>query len=123
MHIVNYDNDPEGYIFVAPRVMPPSDMLVSFVLDITDEERNVETLNLYPDSWTIVGNYLRFSFVDQKTLINDRYYSFRVISIVYGEIYRGKIYVTDQDNLEKFSINNGEFTYYEDGTDNQYIYR
>ena len=123
MHIVNYDNDPEGYIFVAPRVMPPSDFEVSFVLDITDEERNVETLNLYPDSWTIVGNYLRFSFVDQKTLINDRYYSFRVISIIDGEIYRGKIYVTDQDNLEKFSINNGEFTYYEDGTDNQYIYR
>lgn len=123
MHIVNYDNDPEGYIFVAPRVMPPSDLAVSFVLDITDEERNVETLNLYPDSWTVVGNYLRFSFVDQKTLINDRYYSFRVISIIDGEIYRGKIYVTDQDNLEKFSINNGEFTYYEDGTDNQYIYR
>ena len=123
MHIVNYDNDPEGYIFVAPRVMPPSDMEVSFVLNITDEERNVETLNLDPDSWTIVGNYLRFSFVDQKTLINDRYYSFRVISIIDGEIYRGKIYVTDQDNLEKFSINNGEFTYYEEGTDNQYIYR
>ena len=123
MHIVNYDNDPEGYIFVAPRVMPSLDFEVSFVLNITDEERNVETLNLYPDSWTIVGNYLRFSFVDQKTLINDRYYSFRVISIVYGEIYRGKIYVTDQDNLEKFSINNGEFTYYEEGTDNQYIYR
>ena len=123
MHIVNYDNDPEGYIFVAPRVMPPSDMEVSFVLNITDEERNVETLNLYPDSWTIVGNYLRFSFVDQKTLINDRYYSFRVISIIDGEIYRGKIYVTNQDNLEKFSINNGEFTYYEEGTDNQYIYR
>ena len=123
MHIVNYDNDPEGYIFVAPRVQASQISEGIFVLNITDEERNVETLNLYPDSWTIVGNYLRFSFVDQKTLINDRYYSFRVISIIDGEIYRGKIYVTDQDNLEKFSINNGEFTYYEDGTDNQYIYR
>jgi hypothetical protein len=122
MHIVNYDNDPEGYIFVAPRE-PSLTLEVPFVLNITDEERNVETLNLDPDSWTIVGNYLRFSFVDQKTLINDRYYSFRVISFVDGEIYRGKIYVTDQDNLEKFSINNGEFTYYEEGTDNQYIYR
>lgn len=124
MHIINYTSDPNGYVYVAPRVIPNVNDGASFVLDITDEERNVDTLNIYPDSWSIVGNYLRFSFVDQKTLINDRYYSFRVTSVIYGEIYRGKIYCTDQTDLEKFSINDGQFTYYEDtDNDNQYIYR
>jgi hypothetical protein len=34
------------------------------------------------------------------------------------------VYCTNQTDLEKFSVNSGEFTYYEDtDNDNQYIYR
>ena len=124
MHIINYTSEPNGYVYVAPRVMPDVGFQAPFVLDITDEERNVDTLNIYPSSWSIIGNYVRFSFVESKILVYNRYYSFRLISPRDGEIYRGKIYCTDQADLEKFSVNDGEFTYYEDtDNDNQYIYR
>jgi len=124
MHIINYTTEPNGYVYVAPRVMPDEGLQAPFVLDITDEERNVDTLNIYPSGWDIIGNYVRFSFVESKILVYNRYYSFRLISPADGEIYRGKIYCTDQADLEKFSVNDGEFTYYEDtDNDNQYIYR
>jgi len=124
MHIINYTSEPNGYVYVAPRVMPQEDLILPFEIIITDEERNVESIIFGPASWDIIGNYVRFTFLASKILVYNRYYSFRLISPIDGEIYRGKIYCTDQADLEKFSVNDGEFTYYEDtDNDNQYIYR
>lgn len=90
---------------------------VDVTLSITDEETNVTTTETVAASRDV--NYLVIN--PTYTFEENRYYTFRVVRT--NELYRGKIYVTDQTDLEKFSINNGEFTYYEEGTDNQYIYR
>ena len=66
------------------------------------------------------ANYLHLT--PSFTFIQGRYYNIRITGT--NEIYRGKVYCTNQTNLEKFSVNSGEFTYYEDtDNDNQYIYR
>lgn len=125
MHIINYTSDPNGYVYVAPRVMPNPELVFPFEIHITDEERNVIVATIPPVGWDIIGNYMRFSFVEQLVLTYNRFYSFKLISETTNEeLYRGKIYCTDQTDLEKFSINDGQFTYYEDtDNDNQYIYR
>ena len=110
MHIVSTTNTK---IYFAPRV---SAVIVS--VKITDEETNVSTtFNTYASQ---SGNY---SEIFLGEVVEGRYYSVRIYSDG-NEIYRGKVYCTNQTDLEKFSINNGEFTYYEDtDNDNQYIYR
>lgn len=125
MHIINYTSNPNGYVYVAPRVMPDPELVIPFRMQITDEERNVIVATIPPVGWDIIGNYMRFSFVEQLVLTYNRFYSFKLISETTNEeLYRGKIYCTDQTDLEKFSINDGQFTYYEDtDNDNQYIYR
>ena len=91
----------------------------STLIKITDEETNV--MQEVVAVSTLQGNYESVSF--DFDFIENRYYRFTV-EVNRDEVYRGKIYCTNQSNLEKFSINRDEFTYYEDtDNDNQYIYR
>lgn len=109
MHIVT---TTDSAITLVPRAFETS---VSVV--ITDEETNTSTTESLTATRDV--NYL---VIDPAyTFVEGRYYTIKVTGT--DELYRGKVYCTNQTDLEKFSINNGEFTYYEEGTDNQYIYR
>ena len=108
--------DVESLSCALEDVRELNDIEVSVVL--TDEETNTST--------TIVtdarreGNF--FHITPTYTFKENRYYTIRISNNT--ELYRGKVYCTDQTDLEKFSVNSGEFTYYEDtDNDNQYIYR
>lgn len=110
MHIVTTSS---SLIYFVPRAFETS---VSVV--ITDEETNTSTTESL--TATIETNFLHIT--PSYTFKEGRYYSFRVNGST--ELYRGKIYCTNQTDFDKFSINSGEFTYYEDtDNDNQYIYR
>jgi hypothetical protein len=110
MHIVT---TTDKKIYFVPRAF---DLSVSVV--ITDEETNVSTTESL--TATREANYLYI--IPAYTFVEGRYYTIRITGT--NEIYRGKVYCTNQTNLEKFSVNSGEFTYYEDtDNDNQYIYR
>lgn len=110
MHIVT---TTDKKIYFVPRAFD-----TSVSVKITDEETNVSTTESL--TATKEANYLHIT--PSYTFVEGRYYSFRVSGS--NEIYRGKVYCTNQTDLEKFSVNNGEFTYYEDtDNDNQYIYR
>ena len=110
MHIVT---TTDKKIYFVPRAF---DLSVSVV--ITDEETNVSTTESL--TATIDTNFLIVT--PSYTFVEGRYYNIKISGS--NEIYRGKVYCTNQPNLEKFSINSGEFTYYEDtDNDNQYIYR
>jgi hypothetical protein len=110
MHIVS---TTDKKIYFAPRATG-----VSVSVKITDEETNISrTFDTYASQ---SGNYSEI-FLDE--VVEGRYYTIRISSDG-NEIYRGKVYCTNQTDLEKFSVNSGEFTYYEDtDNDNQYIYR
>jgi hypothetical protein len=110
MHIVT---TTDKKIYFVPRAF---DLSVS--VKITDEETNVSTTESL--TATKEANYLHIT--PTYTFVEGRYYTIRITGT--SEIYRGKVYCTNQADLEKFSINSGEFTYYEDtDNDNQYIYR
>lgn len=110
MHIVTTTNKAITFV---PRAFETS---VSVV--ITDEETNTSATESL--TATISTNFLVVT--PSYTFVEGRYYKIKVSGS--NEIYRGKVYCTNQTNLEKFSINSGEFTYYEDtDNDNQYIYR
>ena len=110
MHIVTL---LDRKIYFVPRAFD-----TSVLLKITDEETNLS----YTESLTATqeANYLHItpSFIFSE----GKYYNIRITGT--NEIYRGKVFWTTQTDLEKFSINKGEFTHYEDtDNDNQYIYR
>ena len=110
MHIVT---TTDRKIYFVPRAF---DLSVSVL--ITDEETNVSATESL--TATKEANYLRIT--PSYNFVEGRYYTIKITGT--NEIYRGKVYCTNQTDLEKFSINNGEFTYYEDtDNDNQYIYR
>jgi len=110
MHIVTTTNKAITFV---PRAFETS---VSVV--ITDEETNTSATESL--TATISTNFLIVT--PSYTFVEGRYYNIKVSGS--NEIYRGKVYCTNQTNLEKFSVNSGEFTYYEDtDNDNQYIYR
>ena len=110
MHIVS---TTDKKIYFVPRAF---DLSVS--VKITDEETNISSTESL--TATREANYLHIT--PTYTFIEGRYYTLRITGT--NEIYRGKAYCTNQTNLEQFSINNGQFTYFEDtDNDNQYIYR
>lgn len=87
-------------------------------VSITDEETNTSTTSTIDARRE--GNF--FHITPTYDFKEGRYYTIRISDS--SEIYRGKVYCTNQTNLEKFSINDSQFTYYEDtDNDNQYIYR
>ena len=108
MHIVSTTSNT---ITFAPRLVE-----TSVSVKITDEETNTSTTESL--TATISGNFLVIN--PSYTFVEGRYYNIKVTGS--EELYRGKVYCTDQTDLEKFSVNSGEFTYYNDN-DNQYIYR
>tara|TARA_R110002073_G_scaffold141323_1_gene292413 strand:+ start:152 stop:505 length:354 start_codon:yes stop_codon:yes gene_type:complete len=117
MHIVS---TTDKKIYFVPRAF---DLFVT--VTVTDDETNVSS---YSSTNAIrEGNYLYLNLDNGINLIEGRYYTFRIVAGAFqsgNEIYRGKAYCTNQTNLEQFSINNGQFTYFEDSdSDNQYIYR
>ena len=119
MHIVNTKSLSQT-IYIAPRKTISSGS--EYILRITDEEtNNSDTITSIEQS--ITGNYVTIPFEFTFTL--NRYYSFVVlIEETQEEVYKGKMFCTNATELEKFSINTGEFAYYEDtDNDNQYIYR
>ena len=110
MHIVT---TTDKKIYFVPRAFETS---VSVL--ITDEETNTSTTESL--TATQEANYLHIT--PSYNFVEGRYYTIKISGS--NEIYRGKVYCTNQTDLEKFSINSGEFTYYEDtDNDNQYIYR
>ena len=110
MHIVN---TTDKKIYFVPRAFD-----TSVSVKITDEETNTSSTESL--TATQEANYLHIT--PTYTFEQDRYYTIRITGT--NEIYRGKVFCTNQTDLEKFSINNGEFSYYEDtDNDNQYIYR
>jgi len=108
MHIVT---TTDSTITFVPRAFE-----TSVSVKITDEETNTSTTESL--TATISTNFLVVE--PSYTFVEGRYYNIKVSGS--NEIYRGKVYCTNQTDLEKFSVNSGEFTYYEDN-DNQYIYR
>ena len=120
MHIVNTKSLSQT-IYIAPRNTLSSGS--EYILRITDEETNTES-DTPSIEQSITGNYVTIPFEFSFTL--NRYYSFVVV--IEGdpqeEVYKGKMFCTNATELEKFSVNTGEFAYYEDtDNDNQYIYR
>lgn len=110
MHIVSTTSST---ITFAPRAVE-----TGVSVKITDEETNTSATESL--TATESGNFL--SITPSYTFKEGRYYNIKVSGST--ELYRGKVYCTNQTDLEKFSVNNGEFTYYEDtDNDNQYIYR
>lgn len=110
MHIVSTTSST---ITFAPRLVE-----TNVSVKITDEETNTSATESL--TATESGNFLVIE--PSYTFKEGRYYNIKVTGS--NEIYRGKVYCTNQTDLEKFSVNNGEFTYYEDtDNDNQYIYR
>jgi hypothetical protein len=108
MHIVSTTNRK---IYFVPRAFD-----TSVSVKITDEETNTSITEI--TTATKEANYLYIT--PTYTFKEGGYYTIRITGT--NEIYRGKVYCTNQTDLEKFSVNSGEFTYYEDN-DNQYIYR
>ena len=110
MHIVT---TTDKKIYFVPRAFE-----TSVSVKITDEETNTSSTESL--TATQEANYLHIT--PTYTFEQDRYYTIRITGT--NEIYRGKVFCTNQTDLEKFSINNGEFTHYEDtDNDNKYIYR
>jgi hypothetical protein len=106
----------EAEACVLEDVRELNDIEVS--VSITDEETNTSTTSTIDARRE--GNF--FFITPEYTFKEGRYYTIRITDS--NEIYRGKVYCTNQTDLEKFSVNSGEFTYYEDtDNDNQYIYR
>ena len=121
MHIVNTKSLSQT-IYIAPRNTLSSGS--EYILRITDEETNTQAADITSIEQSITGNYVTIPFEFSFTL--NRYYSFVVL--IEGdpqeEVYKGKMFCTNATELEKFSVNTGEFAYYEDtDNDNQYIYR
>lgn len=114
MHIVS---TTDKKIYFVPRAFE-AEATYPVSIKITDEETNTSTTESV--TATKEANYLHIT--PSFTFIQGRYYNIKITAP--SEIYRGKVYCTNQTDLEKFSVNSGEFTYYEDtDNDNQYIYR
>lgn len=110
MHVITTSS---SLIYFVPRAFE-----TSVTLTLTDEETNITTTEAL--TATEDGNFLKIT--PTHTFVENRYYTFRVTGT--RELYRGKIFVTNQSNLEIWSINNGQFVYFNDSdNDDQYIYR
>ena len=111
MHIVTTSNKTIKYI---PRVVETTN-----VLRITDEQTNV-TAAKQTLSTTEVGNFV--SITADFTFVEGRYYYITIgNSADNAEIYRGKVFCTNQTDFEKFTTNNNIYTEYDKTNANEYI--
>lgn len=82
---------------------------------ITDElENETDTIST---TMNVSGNYVVCDL--DYTFKEGRFYYFVVQGIT--EIYRGKIFCTDQTDLESYTVNQGQYTSYEKANANEYI--
>lgn len=114
MHIL--DTTPPYTINVAPREKATT---TRYTLTITDENLNT-TATILSTSESSVGNYEQIVF--SHTFATEGFHYF-TLSINDGvEVYRGKFFITNQTDFDKFNVNQGVYQQY-DSSDNQYIYR
>lgn len=91
-------------------------------VSIIDEETRDE---IYEDiaPRTIKSTDNTISIRPSFQFVEGRFYTFRVYKQgTSTEVYRGKIYCTDQTDLDKFTINKNTYTFAAKG-DDKYIYR
>lgn len=110
MHIVTTLDSTINFI---PRDLS---QVGNVTVTITDEATNTSTSVV--TAATLNTNF--FAITPVYTFIEGGTYTFKVVGT--SELYRGKIFCTDQSNLEKFTVNQGEYTQY-DSDNNGYIYR
>lgn len=114
MHIL--DTTPPYTINVAPREKATT---TQYTFTITDENLNT-TATLLSTSYSSVGNYEQIVFNHNFTTEGFHYFTLSINDGV--EVYRGKFFITNQTDFDKFNVNQGVYQQY-DSNDNQYIYR
>jgi len=108
MHIVS---TTDSTIKFVPRAYDTSLSVV-----ITDEETNTSSTESL--TGTRSKNYM---VIDPAyTFKEGRFYTMRVTGS--AEVYRGRVFCTDQTDYEKYTVNQGVYTEY-NSDNNGYIYR
>lgn len=109
MHIVS---TTDRRIYFVPR-----EHAASVSVKITDEQTNTSTT--YSTYAAITGN---FSEITLNELSEETFYFLELSSNADDqEIYRGKVFCTNQTDLEKYTVNQGQYTSYEKANANEYI--
>jgi len=108
MHIVTTSDSTISFL---PRAFE-----TSVSVKITDEETNSSTTQ----SLTATENVNYLVITPSYTFKEGRYYTIRVTGT--AEIYRGRVFCTDQTDYEKYTINQDQYEQY-NSDNNGYIYR
>lgn len=117
MHIL--DTTPPYTINVAPREKATT---TRYTFKITDENLNT-TATIVSVSHQSVGNYEQIEFEHNFATEGFNYFTLSIgASDNLVEVYRGKFFITNQTDFDKFNVNQGVYQQY-DSNDNQYIYR
>lgn len=103
MLILTTSSDAQTFS-VIPRFEPTTDVQVVF----TSKAQNKETHD-FTYSATYSNGYLTIENTFSPILVEQQNYS---VVVLEGSdlVWRGRAYVTDQSNLPKFEVNEGEFT-------------
>lgn len=109
MHIVRTDNQ-------LLKIVPRSYTTAQVVVTVTNESTNTSVQETITP--VASGNYMNIT--GTFTFAEGVFYYF-VVTQSGTEIYRGKIFCTDQTDLEKYTTNEGEYTAYAKANANEYI--
>lgn len=109
MHIVKTDNQ-------LLQIVPRSYTTGNVVVMVTNETTNTSQQETITP--VLSGNFMQIT--GTFTFAESIFYYF-VVSQGSNEIYRGKIYCTDQTDLEKYTTNQGQYEIYEKANANEYI--
>lgn len=107
---------------VVPRSFPTDEITVS----ARDEETRKEWSFTVPlDDFTVTDNFLQFTFEGTEAIpiTNTSFYTFRVKLGSGSEIYRGKIFCTNQTNFEKYTTIDNTYTETESSSSQKYQFR
>ena len=119
MHIVT-TSEPHT-IKLVPRAFPTGDIVMS----IRDEDTRKEwDHSASSDDYTVTDNFLELDFSPAQgiSITEGRFYTFR-IKEGNTELYRGKIFCTDQTDFEKYTTINNTYSETESSSTNQYKFR
>ncbi len=108
MHIVTTSDSTIQFV---PRAYDTSLSVI-----VTDEETNTSAT----ESLTGTRNTNFMRITPSYVFKEGRFYTIRVTGT--DEVYRGRVFCTDQTDYEKYTINQGQYTQY-DSDNNGYIYR
>jgi hypothetical protein len=109
MHIVRTDNQ---LLKITPRSYSTDQVTVT----VTNETTNTSQ----EQTLTPVASGNHMNITGTFTFAQGIFYYF-VVSQGGSEIYRGKIFCTDQTDLEKYTVNQGQYETYEKANANEYI--